>query len=114
MTRPLTRSEREWVFRRATHGFEGSAARWALHTGTGLTDPELAEALRFELGIYGGSGGPGEISIAFQGAGLRIWGGFETPNTVTDAPLFEGAATIAMARETYGIRDPEDRQLSFL
>lgn len=101
MTRPLTRSEREWVFRRATQGFEGSAARWAPHTKTDLT-------------VLGGSGGPGEISIAFPGAGLKIWGGWETPITVTDAPLFEGAATIAMARETYGVRNPDDRQLAFL
>jgi hypothetical protein len=31
---------------------------------------------------------------------------------VQDKPLFAGRATIAMAREVYGIRDPSDRQAS--
>ena len=37
-----------------------------------------------------------------------------TLNLVTDAPLFAGEATMRMARELYGIRDPAERQLSML
>ena len=36
------------------------------------------------------------------------------PNMHTDKPLFEGKATIAIARRIYGIPDPNNRQLSFL
>lgn len=46
--------------------------------------------------------------------GLKIWGSWQGINHVQDRPLFEGRATIAMAREVYGIRDPADRQMSFL
>ena len=36
----------------------------------------------------------------------------ETHNTVTDAPAFQGAVSIATARQVYGIRNPEDKQLA--
>jgi len=38
-----------------------------------MTDAELAHGLTQGLGIMGGSGGPDEISVAYQGASLRIW-----------------------------------------
>ena len=47
----------------------------------------------------------------YQGAGLRIWASRSAPNIVTDPPLFEGRATIAMARQVYGIRNSAGRQL---
>lgn len=81
---------------------------------TGLTDEQLAQALAKEIGIFAGSGGPGELSITYQGAGLKIWASCEIINHVTEPPEFEGCSTIAMAREVYGILDPLDRQLSFL
>lgn len=33
---------------------------------------ELAEALAQELGTFGGRCGPGELSLTYQGAGLKI------------------------------------------
>jgi hypothetical protein len=70
------------------------------------------DALRDELGIMGGSGGPGQPSITFQGSGLKIWASWESINMVQDKPLFAGRSTIVMAREVYGILDPSDRQTS--
>lgn len=112
MTHPLTNDEKLYAFRKATHGFEGSAARWAEHARTGLTDEQLADVLRFEIGIFGGSCGPGEMDLMHQGAGQKIWASWSIVNHVTDPPIFEGAATVAMAREVYGIRDPDDQQLT--
>jgi len=112
MTRPLTHDEKLWVFRKATNGFAGSNERWIERAVRGMTDDELAEALAFELGIMGGSCGPDCISIAFQGAGLKIWASWSHPNIVRDTPIFAGKATIAMAREVYGIPDPSDRQIT--
>jgi hypothetical protein len=38
--------------------------------------------------------------------------GWEWPNHVTDKLLFQGVATIAMARQVYGIRNPASKQLA--
>ena len=86
-----------------------------LRAERGLTDEELKTALEYELGIYGGSGGPGDMSLAFQAAGLKIWADWNT--VVPDRyckPIFQGAATIRMAREVYGIKDPTDAQMALL
>jgi hypothetical protein len=91
---------------------QGASERWAQRAARGLTDEQLAEALRYELGIYGGFCGPGMLSVSHQGAGLKIWASWEIHNTVTDAPAFKGAATVATARQVYGIRNPEDKQLA--
>lgn len=106
----LTREDAEEAFRRATNSVVGSAERWAARVKSGLTDEALAEALRYELGIGGGSSGRGSLSVAYQGAGLKIWAGWAgwplTP------PVLQGARTIAFAREYYGISDPSDEQMS--
>ncbi len=106
--RSLTEADKEWVFRTATaslpHGY-------ATAMQAGMSDAELENALQVVLGNFGGSGGPGQPSIAFTGSGLRIWGGWQTVNHVTEKPLFAGKATIAMARRTYKIADPGKRQM---
>ena len=111
--RQLAAADRLHAFMRATGGYERAAERWAERAQTGLTDEELAEALAYEIGIFGGSCGPGELAITYQGAGLKIWASWEIINHVTEPPVFEGRATIAKAREVYGICDPSDMQLSF-
>ena len=86
--------------------------RVVVSTSVGMTDDELADALAFELGIMGGSSGAGEVTVCYQGAGLKIWISWEVENLHTTKPVFEGKATIAMARLVYGIPDPSDAQLS--
>ena len=81
---------------------------------SGMNDAELKAALEQVLGIFGGSGGPGRLSVCFKGAGLRIWGGRHSFNHVEEKPLFSGASTIAMAREVYGIANPELEQMTLL
>ena len=78
---------------------------------SGMNDTELKEALEQVLGIFGGSGGPDRLSICFKGAGLCIWGGRHSFNHVEEKPLFSGASTISMAREVYGIVNPELAQM---
>lgn len=60
----------------------------------------------------GGRSGPDELSLWFQGAGLKIWISWEIQNTHRTKPTFEGKSTIAMARFVYGIKDPSDIQLT--
>lgn len=55
---PLTREEVEYAFRRATSGFAGGKERWAERAAKGMTDEELAEALKVEIGIFGGRAAP--------------------------------------------------------
>ncbi len=105
--RPLTQADRIEIFRLATRSF---ARRFADRFEAGMTDDELADALISSLGIFGGISGPDRFSVTFTGSNLRIWGGWHVVNHVKEKPLFEGKATIAMAREVYGIFDPDDRQ----
>lgn len=107
----LTEEEKTYAFLRATGGMSGAARRWQERAAKGMTDEELAEALAFEMG-EGGSGGPESLSISQNGAGLRIWASWEVQNIHTAKPIFTGKASIAKAREIYGIRDPSQRQLA--
>jgi hypothetical protein len=108
----LTQEDRVRGFTRATGGYAGSARRWKDRAAAGMTDAALAEALAAELGIFGGSCGPGELWLTFQGAGLKIWISCEIHNHVSMRPTYEGKSTIAMARLVYGIRDPSDVQMT--
>lgn len=110
--RPVTEADRREGFVKATGGFSGAKTRWAERAARGMSDPELAAALADELGIFGGSCGPDCLSLTYQGAGLKIWISWEIQNHVTTRPAFEGKATIAMARQVYGIHDPTNRQLA--
>ena len=76
-----------------------------------MTDPELEAALEISLGIMGGSCGPGMMDVTFQGPGLRIWASREITSHYNTRPIFAGHATVAMAREVYGITNPQARQL---
>jgi hypothetical protein len=78
----------------------------------GMSDAKLTAALEHVLGIFGGSCGPGRLDVAHQAAGLKIWGGWYIVNLHTEAPLFQGAKTIAMARYVYSITDPDEDQMS--
>jgi len=105
---PLTPDEKAQAFRQATSGFE---RYFAEQISRGMSDAELAAALKQSLGIFGGSCGPGELAISFQGAGLKIWASHEIHNHVTTKPVFQGIATVHMAREIYRIPDPTDAQM---
>lgn len=106
---PLSQADRLEVFKSATSGL-------MRHCGgkqqTGMTDAELGAALEMTLGVFGGSGGPDKLSVTFQGAGLKIWGGWHVVNHVKEKPLFAGRQTVAMAREVYNIPNPDNDQLS--
>jgi hypothetical protein len=110
---PLTREEMEHAFRRATAGFFGGKHRWIERAAKGLTDEELAEALKCEIGIFGGEGGPGMLGISYQGSGLKIWAD-RGIGSLRRKPILAGAATVAMARSVYGIKNPDDKQMSLL
>ena len=108
---PLSEAEKTEVLKLATQGLRRYVGD---RLNTGMTDAELADALELTLGIFGGSGGPDKLSITFQGAGLKIWGGWHVVNHVKEKPLFAGARTVAMAREVYDIPNPDNHQLRLL
>ena len=109
MTKPLTRADKREAFEIATR----SPISWyGEEVSEGVTDERLTELLSKVLGIFGGSGGPNSISIAYSGSGLKIWAGWTTVNHVTDMPIFQGSATVKMAREVYKIADPTDDQMA--
>jgi len=106
--RALTEADKVMIFKLATASLP---RRYREAIKTGMSNEELSNALQSVLGIFGGSGGPGRPSISFTGSGLRIWGGWRTVNHVSEKPLFSGKATIAMARQVYGIKDPNNKQM---
>lgn len=112
----LTDEWREWGFRRATSGYADSKERWTERARTGRTNAELAADLRHELGIQGGSCGPGQPWVNQKGLGLKIWvSASGRGDYYKTKPTWEGSATIAKAREVYGIADPtnpDDYQLT--
>ncbi len=107
---PLTHEDKVAAFKAATrcliHWYGDEIA-------AGVTDERLAELLAKALG-FGGSGGPGRLNLTFQGAGLKIWASWGSHSHVTDKPVFQGKATVKMAREVYGIADPNDGQFRLL
>jgi hypothetical protein len=66
-------AERMAGFRPATCGTAGAAARWRERAAKGMSDDELAKALAFEIGIFGGRSSPDGISLTYQAAGLKMW-----------------------------------------
>lgn len=108
---PLSNKDRLEVFQLATRGF---ASRFSDQMLSGMRDAELEAALEGYLGIFGDSGGPNRLSVSYAGSGFRIWGGWHTVNHVKEKPLFKGSLTIAMARETYGISNPDEDQIALL
>lgn len=106
----ITQADRVTGFIKATCSMAGGSARWSARAATGLSDAQLAEALRMELGILGGSCEPDALSITYQGSGLKIWISWEIDSPPGTKPVFEGKATMAMARLVYGIKDPVDVQ----
>ena len=111
MDAPLTREDKVAAFKAATR----SLIHWyGDEIAAGVTDARLEELLTKALGIFGGSGGPDCLSVTHQGAGLKIWAGHSHVNHVTEKPIFQGKATIAMAREVYSIPDPDNDQMRLL
>ncbi len=100
------------ALKRATNSYEGAEERWQERTRRGLTDEQLEEALAYELGTAGGSGGRDILSVEYCRSGLKIWAGWEGTNSYRDRPVLEGKRTMMLAREVYGIADPTDAQLA--
>ena len=106
---PLTHAEREAAFRTATRcliAWHGKELK------QGVTDERLRELLVRALGIFGGSGGPNQLNVTYQGSGLNIWASREIHNHVKLKPTFQGELVVKMAREIYEISDPSEDQLS--
>jgi hypothetical protein len=110
---PLTHEEKLWAFRQATNSIENARARWLERAESGMSDSDLAQALEYELGIFGGRYGPNGLSLIYKGNGLKIWVGRGSARS-DGPPVYAGALSIAMAREMYGIKEPGDTQMSLL
>lgn len=110
----LTESQKREAFLIATQGWSGAAQRWADDAAKGLTDDQLALRLAYELGSFGGHCRTG-MDVEYAGDGLKIWASVGSFARRTPAYLIlQGAATVAYARQVYGIADPADPQLSLL
>lgn len=100
------------ALRRATTSYEGAEERWRTRARKGLSDAELEDALKYEIGIAGGSSGRNMLCVEHQRSGLKIWAGWEGTNSYSNRPVVEGKRTMQLTREVYGIADPTDEQLA--
>lgn len=111
--KPLTREDKQNAFVSATTSYTEAHKRWAERATSGMTDDALIEALKYELGIAGGSSGHRDCPcIHYQGAGLKVWARWESFIPQQTEPIYKGKATVQMAREIYGIKEPSDMQLA--
>jgi len=106
---PLTHADRVRALRLAAESMEGASQRWAERVRTGQTDEQLARALEYEFGALGGCARD-NIGVTYQGSGLKLWAD-RCIGSRSQPPFAEGKATLWLAREVYGIADPEERQL---
>jgi hypothetical protein len=107
--RPLSEADKLAAFKACTGSLP---KRYKKEIAAGMTDAQLAIALEQAIGILGGSSAQrGRPAVAYKGAGLKIWAGWDWPD-MRQKPLFAGAATIALARQIYCIPDPNDGQMS--
>lgn len=107
----LTESDKQQSLRRALTCTQGAEARWLDRAITGLNDADLAKAVRYELGICGGSGCRDSIDIHYEGAGFKVWAAWECFNPYQTEPIFQGQETISAARLLFGVKNPNDVQL---
>lgn len=113
--RPVLQVHLEAALRVATTHIEGAEGRWKRRARSGMSDAELADALKEELGIAGGASGyPGCPSVWFTGTGLKIWVSWGI-TTGQGTPVLKGAATVRLARRMYRIPYPakESQMLLF-
>tara|TARA_Y100000052_G_scaffold15964_1_gene15610 strand:+ start:3438 stop:3797 length:360 start_codon:yes stop_codon:yes gene_type:complete len=105
---PLTGAEKLEAFKRAT----SALPKWyADELSAPVTDDRLRAMLEAVLGIFGGSGGAGSLSICYQASGLKIWASQNAINWRSEKPIFAGKATISAARLVYKIAEPGDYQI---
>jgi hypothetical protein len=110
-TRPLTEADKIVAFRACTRSFP---KHYAAEIAAGMTDDQLAAALERHIGILGGASARKYCpSIAYRGAGLCIWASWGSAD-FKGTPIYSGVATLRLARQLYGIADPDERQLQLL
>ncbi len=68
-----------------------------------MTNAEVEKALQYEIGSEGGGGGPDTPDYWYNVSGLKVWVGWHV-RAHREKPTWQGAATVAMARQVYGIR----------
>lgn len=108
----FTEEDKKRALEIALTNTQGAKLRWEQRAKTGLNDKDMAKAVRYEIGIAGGSGGRGDMKTHYEGAGLKVWGSWQVFRPCMEEPLFQGDATIKAARLLFGVKDPNDRQLS--
>ncbi len=108
MTGNLSRDEKEYAFLVATKFFD---EQYGETSAQGMSDTQLTEALINGLSRRLVWGGPGKMSGQCEPVGLKIYAG-RIPLEVSETPIFEGEATLKMAREIYGIPDPDNLQMT--
>ena len=109
--RTLTEIDKQQSLRRALTCMQGAKDRWLYRASTGLNDADMAKAVRYELGISGGSGCRDSIDIHYEGAGFKVWAAWECFNPCQTEPIFQGNVTINAARILFGVKNSNDVQL---
>jgi hypothetical protein len=62
-------------------------------------------------GVWGFYGDDNGVNVECEGNAQKIWASHGRPHRHTAVPICAGRATIRLAREVYGIADPDEKQM---
>ena len=96
------------AFRQATSAYVGSEGRWAERAGQPMTNAELRQALRNDMGESHGVTGPGIPTTFADRRSMCIWVDPSVPCPYPDRekPTWRGADVVELARLVYDIPKP--------
>jgi hypothetical protein len=93
------------AIKRGIHRHMDFNERLAQVVASGATDEELKEWVAHEMGEYGGSSGPGYVSVTVQGlSNPRMWLG--NGSSYDRPPTLFGKHLLNVTRQLYGIGLP--------
>lgn len=97
--------EQRHALRRACCHYVGAESRWAALARAGASDAQIIELMNSEMGLGGGSGGPGWLGVYDKGYPPRVWMG-EDCFGEDGKPFLAGAELVHQVRLLFGIHQP--------
>jgi len=103
--RPLSVDEIVEAFMRSSHSIANARERWDKRRARGLTDQELKEAIAYEFVVRGGSSGPRQRSIMYNGGSNPV---LEIEKQLPIGKVIKGKDLLTLARKVLAIPTPNE------
>lgn len=93
------------ALRRACCSYVGADDRWAALASAGASDAQIIELMNSEMGLGGGSSGPGWVPVYSRGNPPRVWMG-DHCFAGAGKPFLVGAELVHQVRLLFGVHQP--------